>query len=135
MALDRGVKPSHEEFLKGHWKNLHRLWIWLMIGSDVKNGYWAIAGAREGLAMTMLTDWDYVNVRDFDHLNELWADRDQMPEDVLHTEIFNHGSDLVDKLGIPIAVQPLNEEQSAFFKTVYQNPARSSNQQFVIDVE
>ena len=85
--------------------------------------------------MTMLTDWDYVNVRDFDHLNELWADRDQMPEDVLHTEIFNYGSDLVDKLGIPIAVQPLNEEQSAFFKTVYQNPARSSNQQFVIDIE
>ena len=54
---------------------------------------------------------------------------------VLHTEILKHGSDLVDKLGIPIAVQPLNEEQSAFFKTVYQNPARSSNQQFVIDVE
>ena len=32
MALDRGVNPPKEEFLNGHWKNLHRLWIWLMIG-------------------------------------------------------------------------------------------------------
>ncbi len=135
MALDRGVKPSHEEFLNGHWKNLHRLWIWLMIGADVKNGHWAIAGAREGLVKTMLTDWDYVNVRDFDHLNELWEEKDQMSEDVLRQEIFNYGNDLIDKLGIPIAVQPLNKEQSQFFKVVYQNPARSSDQQFVIDVE
>ncbi len=135
MALDRGVKPSHEEFLNGHWKNLHRLWIWLMIGADVKNGHWAIAGAREGLVKTMLTDWDYVNVRDFDHLNELWEEKDQMSEDVLRQEILNYGNDLIDKLGIPIAVQPLNKEQSQFFKVVYQNPARSSDQQFVIDVE
>jgi len=45
MALDRGVKPTKEEFLNGHWKNLHRLWIWLMVGADVKNGSWAILGA------------------------------------------------------------------------------------------
>ena len=83
MALDRGVKPTKEEFLNGHWKNLHRLWIWLMIGSDVKNGNWAILGAREGLNMTMLSDWDYVQVRDFEYLNELWRGRDSMPEDVL----------------------------------------------------
>jgi len=135
MALDRGVKPTKEEFLNGHWKNLHRLWVWLMIGADVKNGNWAILGAREGLHMTMLTDWDYVNVRDFEYLNELWANRDEMPEDVVHSEIYNLGDSLIQGLDIPIAVQPLNEEQSAFFKTVYQNPARSSDQQFVIDKE
>ena len=131
MALDRGVKPTKEEFLKGHWKNLHRLWIWLMVGADVRNGNWAILGAREGLSMTMLSDWDYVNVRDFEYLNNLWAGRDQMPEDVLHTEIFNYGSDLVNNLEIPISIQPLNEEQSSFFKTVYQNPSRGGNQQFI----
>ena len=58
-------------------------------------------------------------------------DRDSMPEDVLHNEIFNHGSDLVNNLEIPIAIQPLNEEQSSFFKTVYQNPSRGGNQQFI----
>ena len=131
MALDRGVKPTKEEFLNGHWKNLHRLWIWLMVGADVKNGNWAILGAREGLNMTMLSDWDYVNVRDFDYLEQLWAGRDSMPEDVLHQEIWNQGSDLVNELEIPIAVQPLSEEQSIFFKTVYQNPSRNSKQQFI----
>ena len=60
MALNQGAKPSKEDFLKGHWKNLHRLWIWLMVGADAKNGNWAILGAREGLSMTMLSDWDYV---------------------------------------------------------------------------
>ena len=134
MALDQGVKVSKEEFLKGHWKNLHRLWIWLMVGQDVTNGTWAIYGAREGLSMTMLSDWDYVNVRDFKYLNELWAGRDTMPEDVVHEEIFRLGSELQNELDVPIAIQPLDSDQSKFFKTVYQNPARSSDQQF-IDIE
>ena len=94
----------------------------MMVGSDVANGNWAILGAREGLSMTMLSDWDYIQVRDFEYLNQLWANRDEMPEDVLHTEIFNYGSDLVNNLEVPIAIQPFNEEQSEFFKTVYQRP-------------
>tara|TARA_B100001057_G_scaffold499748_1_gene611623 strand:- start:11314 stop:12225 length:912 start_codon:yes stop_codon:yes gene_type:complete len=134
MALDQGIKVSKDQFLNGHWKNLHRLWIWLMVGQDVPNGLWAIYGAREGLAMTMLSDWDYVNVRDFEYLNELWAGRDTMPEDVVHEEIYRLGSELQNDLDVPIAVQPLDEDQSKFFKTVYQNPARSSDQQF-IDIE
>ena len=131
MALDRGVRTSKEDFLKGHWKNLHRLWIWLMVGSDVKNGDWAILGAREGLVMTMLSDWDYVNVRDFEYLNNLWAGRDEMPDDVLHSEIYNLGTQLINNLEVPIAIQPLNPEQSTFFKTVYQNPSRNNTQQFI----
>ena len=126
LALDRGVKTSKEEFIKGHAKNLNMLYIWMMVGSDITNGNWAILGAREGLAMTMLTDWDYVNVRDFEHLNEIWGGRDEMPADVLHDEIFNYGSDLINQLEIPIAVQPLNEEQSAFFKTVNNNFGRNN---------
>jgi hypothetical protein len=54
-----------------------------------------------------------------------------MPADVLHDEIFNYGSDLINQLDCPIAIQPFNEEQSEFFKTVYQNPSRNSNQQFI----
>jgi len=135
MALDRGVKPTKENFLSGHWKNLHRLWIWLMVGSDTPNGNWAIYGAREGLVATMLDDWDYVNVRDFKYLNDLWAGRDALPLEVLHDEIFIHGARLVNELECPIAIQPFTEEQSAFFKTVYQNPSRNSAQQFIIDKE
>ena len=131
LALDRGVKISKEQFKAGHVKNLNMLYIWMMIGSDITNGYWAILGAREGLYNTMLTDWDYTNVRDFEHLDELWAGRDEMPEDVLHSEIFNYGTELINQLDLPIAVQPLNEEQSLFFKTVNKNFGREINNKII----
>ena len=28
--------------------------------------------------MTMLSDWDYTQVRDFEYLNELWGGRDEL---------------------------------------------------------
>jgi hypothetical protein len=136
MALDQGVKPTQEEFLKGHWKNLHRLWIWLMVGADVENGNWAIYGAREGLYKTMCTDWDYVQVRDFEYLNDIWKKNySEIAEDKLPYEIMGLGETLKHELDIPIATDPLDPEQSAFFKIVYQNPSRNPNQQFVIDPE
>ena len=133
MALDRGVKPSKQQFLNGHWKNLHRLWIWLMVGSDVENGLWAIYGARQGLFMTMCTDWDYVNVRDFEYLNNMWQ-HEKEKEDGLLIQIQALGNDLINNRDIPIDPNPLLPNQSKFFKTVYQNPSRNSNQQF-IDIE
>ena len=133
MALDRGVKPTKEQFLNGHWKNLHRLWIWLMVGTDVENGMWAIYGARQGLFMTMCTDWDYVNVRDFEYLNRMWQ-HEKEKEDGLLIQIQALGNDLINNLEIPIDPNPLLPDQSKFFKTVYQNPSRNSNQQF-IDIE
>jgi len=133
MALDQGVKPtSVEKFLNGHWKNLHRLWIWLMIGADVDNGLWAIYGARQGLYKTMLTDWDYVNVRDFEYLNDMWEqDVSHIKPMYLHDEVSDLGEKLMQELRVPIAVDPLDPNQSKFFKLVYQNPSRNSNQQFI----
>jgi hypothetical protein len=129
MALDRGVKPSKEDFLKNHWKNMHRLYIWLMVGADAENGLWAVYGAREGLWYTMCTDWDYVNVRDFDYLNNHWATRVMTEVDQydLLESIEGMGRLLKSKLDLPIAEKPLDAEQSLFFKTVYLNPARNSN--------
>ena len=136
MALDQGVKPTQEDFLKGHWKNLHRLWIWLMVGADVENGIWAIYGAREGLYKTMCSDWDYVNVRDFEYLNSMWNETySKITEEMLPYEIMGLGETLKHELGIPIATDPLDKDQSKFFKTVYQNPSRNPQQQFVIDPE
>jgi hypothetical protein len=134
MALDNGAKPSKEQFLKGHWKNLHRLWIWLMVGADVENGDWAILGARAGLFMTMCTEWNYVQVRDFKHLNDLWDTSFADIEDVEY-ESNLYGIKLINELEIPIAETPLGAQQSKFFKTVYQNPSRNPAQQFVIDPE
>ena len=125
MALDRGMRVNNEDFLKNHWKNLHRLYIWLMIGADVENGRWAIYGAREGLYKTMCTDWDFVNVRDFKWLNEYWdAKGDIVDEDIEHyTQEL--GDKLIHELELPIAVDPLDATQSNFFKTVYVNQPRN----------
>jgi len=128
MALDRGERVSIEDFHKNHWKNLHRLYIWLMVGADVENGRWAIHGAREGLYKTMCTDWDFVNVRDFKWLNEYWDGKDIADADEYTEEL---GDKLINELDLPISVEPLNASQSAFFKTVYRNPVRDNSKQFL----
>ena len=129
MALDRGVKPSIEQFHRNHWKNLHRLYIWLMVGTDVENGMWAIYGARQGLVKTMLSDWDYINVRDFEYLENFWNSevKDKLPEH----ESFELGKLIKNELGLPVSAELLNSDQSQFFKTVYQNPARLAGSQFI----
>ena len=133
MALDRGVRVTKEEFANLHWKNLHRLYIWLTVGSDAKNGLWAIYGAREGLYKTMATEWDYINVRDFEYLNNYWNEQVKIEEENLLDAVKKLGSKLLNELDVPIPVDPFSEEQSKFFKTVYQNPGRMANQ--FIDIE
>ena len=137
MALDRGLRVTKDEFAQLHWKNLHRLYIWLMIGADTENGLWAIYGAREGLYMTMCTDWDYIQVRDFEYLNKYWDKTVSVHinDDNLLESIQRLGNSLIDELEIPIAENPLDAQQSKFFKAVYQNPSRNSRKQFVIDPE
>ena len=134
MALDQGVRPSLKDFKNNHWKNLHRLFIWLMVGADTDNGEWAIMGAREGLYKTMCTDWDYVQVRDFKYLNQLWEDeyKDIVKSNVA-TKIMDTGEKLIKEMDLPISTKALDAGQSMFFKTVYQNPARISKA--VIDPE
>ena len=134
MALDRGIKVNKEEFKQLHWKNLHRLYIWLMIGADVENGKWAIYGAREGLYKTMCTDWNFINVRDFEYLNNYWNEIEpKVAMSGLEDSIEEYGIKLINELEIPIAEQPLSAQQSKFFKMVYKNTDRNDNK--IIDIE
>lgn len=132
LATDRGVRISKEKFKNNHWRCLHWLYIWTMIGADVENGLWAIYGAREGLYKTICTDWDYVQVRDFEYLNSLWENTySKITEEMLPFEIMGLGISLINELDIPIAENPLNIQQSKFFKEVYQHPTRTDRQQFI----
>jgi len=126
MALDQGTKPSSaEEFFNLHWKNLQRLYIWMTVGTDVDNGLWAIYGARKGFFLTMFTDWDFVNVRDFDYLNNYWDQTaETVSEDNVLEEIEKLGSLIKSRIDIPIPITPLEPEASRFYKHTYQNPAR-----------
>jgi len=132
MALDQGMRVSVEDFHKNHWKNLHRLYIWLMVGADVENGMWGIYGARQGLYMTMLTDWDFINVRDFEYLNNMWKNLEvTVDEENLLEATEDYGDKLINALDIPIGVTPFDAGGSKFFKTVYQNPIRDNSKQFL----
>ena len=113
------------------------LYVWAMTGADVKNGLWAIYGAREGLYKTMCTDWDYVQVRDFEYLNNYWKDKDNLVEEDIEHYSKELGKKLITELNIPIAESPLDAQQSKFFKQVHQNPTRLPRlqQQYVIDPE
>ena len=136
LALNQGERPSKEEFKRLHWRCLHMLYVWTMIGADVENGLWAIYGAREGLWRTMCTDWDYVNVRDFEYLNDFYnTEISPISEENLPERIEDMGALLINELEIPIAETPLSGEQSKFFKSIYQTPSRKPNQQIVIDPE
>ena len=128
MGLLEGSKADPTNFSKQvHWKNFHRLLVWMHVGLDVKNGDWAIYGARQGCYMTNCTDWDYLNVRDFKWLNKYWAEEDsQTTEKMLPYEIMGIGETLKHELNINIA-DPFTDEQSVLFKALYTNPPRMPN--------
>jgi hypothetical protein len=117
MCLNRGAKPTVIEFRdRVHQRNLDHLTVWHNVGRDVEHGAWAIAGARQGTYMTMLTGWDYTQVQWFDSLAEIWETiKDSDPE----TVSARISSDLVTQLDLPISDMPADASQ--FFKHHYRS--------------
>lgn len=117
MCLDRGSKPSAIEFKNAvHKRNMDNLTIWHNIGLDVENGEYAILGARMGTYMTMLTEWDYTEVQDFDQLKRIWLNNVVSGPDVIE-QIQTIGNDLAMQLDLPVVA--FDAEQSKFFKKHY----------------
>tara|TARA_Y100000991_G_scaffold176065_1_gene138090 strand:- start:354 stop:1283 length:930 start_codon:yes stop_codon:yes gene_type:complete len=123
LSLNQGIKPDKEDFLNLHWRCLHWMYIWAMVGADIKNGDWAILGTRAGVYKTMCTEWDYVNVRDFEYLNNLW-EQDFATINNVTEESINYGKKLINELQVPIDSEPFTSGASKFFKTIYQQPDR-----------
>ena len=116
MCLDRGARPSLSDFKQRvHSRNLDNLTIWQSVGADDPNGFWAIYGARRGTSLTMLTNWDYTQVQNFDELERMW------------TMYQNHGPDECNELGeklrkqLDLNIVDLDPEPSAFFKHHYKS--------------
>jgi len=116
MCLQRGRKPTVDEFKQQVLRNLDNLTIWHNIGSDVEHGEWAMAGARQGTYMTMLTNWDHIQVQNFDALAELWETVKNDNPRLLSNRL---GPELGTQLDLPMAI--LEAEQSAFFKYHYRS--------------
>ena len=117
MCLNRGRRPTVEDFKQQvHQRNLDHLTIWHNVGMDADNGIWAIAGARQGTYMTMLTAWDHVQVRDFDVLHELWLTVATSDARILANRV---GVDLATQLDLPMCL--FEAEHSRFFKQHYRS--------------
>ena len=73
MTLFDGVKvPAWEIRDRIWWHNIHRLRMWSTVGSHDENGLFAVMGARLGSWMANCTDWDYIEVRDFEILKNIY---------------------------------------------------------------
>jgi hypothetical protein len=117
MCLNQGAKPTVVEFQnRVHQRNLDHLTVWHNVGADVDYGLWAIAGARMGTYMTMLTEWDYQQVQSFDALEELWATVSNQDPEILANRV---AEELTTQLDLPIMT--MFAEQSRFFKHHYRS--------------
>ena len=117
MCLNKGARPTLAEFQQRvHHRNLDHLTIWHNVGRDVENGAWAIAGSRMGTYMTMLTEWNYRQVQDFDALEEIWQTvKDHDPETVAGRV----SEALQTQLDLPMIM--LDAAASRFFKHHYRS--------------
>lgn len=112
LCTRNGVPTSNKsEFKKWVWpRNMQNLTLWQNLGRDVENGFWAILGARLGTHYLMLREWNYVDVRDFDKLDELW-ELHKNDDEKICVEI---GKELNKYLDSNIV--ELQSDHSAFFK-------------------
>ena len=117
MCLDRGRRPTVTEFRdRVHSRNLDHLTIWHNVGRDVEHGAWAMAGARHGTHMTMLTQWDYREVQWFDALAALWQEVcSQDPNSMIR----DYEDALKTQLDLPMCNMTASE--SRFFKHHYRS--------------
>jgi hypothetical protein len=117
MCLNKGARPTLADFKQRvHHRNLDHLSIWHNVGRDIEYGIWAIAGARMGTYMTMLTDWDYQLVQDFSALESLWKTVCEHDPEIVAGRI---AEDLALQLDLPI--NRLDENSSKFFKHHYRS--------------
>jgi hypothetical protein len=117
MCLNKGARPTVTEFKNQvHQRNLDHLTIWHNVGRDVEHGAWAIAGARQGTYMTMLTNWDHCDVQNFDALAELWLTVKDYDPEVVAGRV---ADDLKTQLDLPVVA--MDKEESVFFKQHYRS--------------
>jgi hypothetical protein len=124
MSLVNGVKPTDPSIDKLFWHNLHRLKIWMSVGCHIQQGAWAILGARHGCYKTNCTNWDYVEVRDFEKLESIWSEVKNA--DVLDA-IVHYGKLLQSEFNLAVPLLP--PVASEFVVETFKNQYKQSAEQ------
>jgi len=103
------------------WHNIHRLRMWSTVGAHEENGIYAVYGTRLGTWMANCTQWNYVDVRDFEILRDIYFQYGKPYEDVnsdgLEDEIKNLGEKI--KMGLGLDWPFLDAQQSKFTLDLY----------------
>jgi hypothetical protein len=116
MTLLDGIKvPPQEIQQRIWWHNIHRLRMWSTVGMHEANGKYAILGARMGTYMTNCTDWNYVDVRDFEKLREIYETK--VNHTVVEEDAQDYGTKINHQLGLDWPW--LNEKQSKYTLDLY----------------
>lgn len=121
MTLLDGVRvPSFELKERIWWHNIHRLRMWSTVGMHEENGKYAILGARMGTWMTNCTDWNYVDVRDFEILKNIYE------QNVNHSSVEEDAQDLAVKIRHQLGLDYpwLDARQSKYTLDLYEETIR-----------
>jgi hypothetical protein len=124
MTLLDGVKiPADEIRERIWWHNLHRLKIWSTVGAHEENGLYAIYGARLGQWMANCTDWNYIDVRDFEVLKNIY--NENVNHSTLEDDIQHLGEQI--KRGIGFDYPYLDAGQSKYTLDLYEETIKLTN--------
>jgi hypothetical protein len=122
MTLLDGVKVPPKE-IQDHiwWHNVHRLRMWSTVGAHEENGLYAVYGARLGTWLANCTEWNYVEVRDFEILRSIWNQYGRPFEEVGGTGLREEIKSLGEKLKLELGFDwpYLDEKQSKFTVDLY----------------
>jgi hypothetical protein len=72
--------------------------MWSTVGMHEENGKYAILGARMGTYMTNCTDWNYVDVRDFEKLREIYETK--VNHALVEEDAQEYGTKIKHQLGL-----------------------------------
>lgn len=130
MTLFDGVKVAPDEIRERvWWHNIHRLRMWSTVGSHEENGIYAVYGARLGTWLANCTNWNYVEVRDFEILRDIWNQHGQPYEEVngdgLVDEIKSLGEKIRSDLGLDYPY--LDPQQSKYTLDLYNETINLTN--------
>jgi hypothetical protein len=87
----------------------------MSVGAHANNGKWAIFGATVVCYLTNCTDWDYIEVRDFDRLDTLWKTYSSMDPDV---ELLTYKKLIEKDFGLEVVV--LDPKTSLFVVNLFE---------------
>jgi len=130
MTLLDGVRVPPDE-IRGRvwWHNLHRLRMWSTVGLHEENGIYAVYGARLGTWLANCTNWNYVDVRDFEILKDIWNQYGRPYEEANQEGLIEEIKLLGEKIkvGLGFDYPYLDSKQSKYTLDLYNETINLTN--------